>query len=270
MPEPLSSYESGESYVPPKGNYDPQFDTDPLEALLEMTADEFFGTANRLMESNPPADEDQEILERLEEIQIGPGLKFDSSGLKGDTEEHWEKVFETFQKNIPKVAGQYGASLGLWTYYDDPIGDFGTAYDYRAVIAYSGLGANPLDVAYYCRANTDSAGEKLSGEFSYRLHFDSLPPVKEGGFWSVTAYGEDNYLIGNEADKYCVNNRSDLVYNEDGSVDVILSAVPEEPEQNWLPTGSEGFHLYLRIYLPDRDAISNDWTAPSIEKIQAD
>lgn len=52
--EPLSNYESGEAYIPSAGQYDPQYDVNPLQALLAMNADEFFGLANELMQSNPP------------------------------------------------------------------------------------------------------------------------------------------------------------------------------------------------------------------------
>ena len=53
------------------------------------------------------------------------------------------------------------------------------------------------------------------------------------------------------------------VYNEDGSVDIILSKDEPENAANWLPVGEGGFHLYMRIYLPDMDALT-DWQAPVI------
>ena len=35
---------------------------------------------------------------------------------------------------------------------------------------------------------------------------------------------------------------------------------------NWLPVGAGGFHLYMRIYTPDMDALDT-WTAPTITEI---
>ena len=62
---------------------------------------------------------------------------------------------------------------------------------------------------------------------------------------------------------YCINDRSGLKVNDDGSVDVILSKTAPEDTTNWLPIGDGGFHLYMRIYTPDMDALKT-WTAPII------
>ena len=113
------------------------------------------------------------------------------------------------------------------------IGDFGTAYTYRAMVALVGLGANTVDVAIYPKTHTDAAGAALTGEKTYTIHFETLPPTLEGGFWSVTAYNEENFLIDNPIDRYCVNDRSAYRLNEDGTLDITLSKeAPEDP-----PTG---------------------------------
>ena len=44
--------------------------------------------------------------------------------------------------------------------------------------------------------------------------------------------------------------------NADGSVDVTLSHVMPENTENWLPIGETEFHLFLRIYKPDWNALS--------------
>ena len=94
-----------------------------------------------------------------------------------------------------------------------------------------------------------------------------LPPVLPGGFWSVTAYGTDSFLIPNSINRYCINDRSSVTYNEDGSLDILLqNEEPKELQSNWLPVGSDDFHLIMRIYLPDMDRILNTWTVPKIER----
>lgn len=130
-------------------------------------------------------------------------------------------------------------------------------------MAIAGLGANPVDVALYPKTEVDTDGNPLTGENSYTLHFDSTPNVRKGGFWSVTAYGDDDFLIDNPLNRYCVNDRSGLTVNDDGSMDVILSKDAPEDTANWLPVGEGGFHLFMRIYTPDMDALEN-WTAPTI------
>lgn len=73
----------------------------------------------------------------------------------------------------------------------------------------------------------------------------------------MTAYGEDNFLIDNPISRYCVNDRSGLHRNADGSVDVTLSKDAPEDTTNWLPVSDEKFHLFLRIYKPDWTALDS-------------
>ena len=132
------------------------------------------------------------------------------------------------------------------------------------MVALGGLGANTTDIAIYPKLNTDHAGENLTGKKQYILHLDSVPPVLENGFWSLTVYGDNDFLIENSLGRYCINDRSACQYNEDGSLDILLSyEAPAENTENWLPIGEDSFHLFLRIYYPDMDALK-DWTEPTL------
>jgi hypothetical protein len=63
-----------------------------------------------------------------------------------------------------------------------------------------------------------------------------------------------------------VNDRSDFRLNDDGSLDILLTAnTDSESDLYILPTDPKGFHLYMRIYLPDKEALES-WTAPVITK----
>ena len=68
--------------------------------------------------------------------------------------------------------------------------------------------------------------------------------------------------------RYGINDRTPVAYNADGSLELLLQ--PEAPKDedplkaNWLPTGQGGFHLFLRIYCPDRARIDGGWKAPSL------
>ena len=167
------------------------------------------------------------------------------------------------KSSLRAQAVRYARKMGQWTYYGDPIGDFGTAYDFRTMVALMGLGANTTDIAIYPRTSTDSIGADLTGKKTYTLHFDSFPPTVDNGFWSVTAYGEDDFLIANPIGRYCVNDRSGLHRNADGSVDITLSKNAPEDTTNWLPVSDEKFHLFLRIYKPDQTALAG-WQPPVI------
>lgn len=206
-----------------------------------------------------------------------------------DRENLWNAVEETETAKDSRLAREFVAALpielsreeqiqllqdfikeqfvadGMCADFGEPIGDFNTEYAYRELVALAGLGANTVEVALYPKIEQDADGNTLTGEKSYILHFESYPQVLEGGFWSVTAYGDDDFLIDNPIDRYCINDRSGLKVKDD-SVDVILSKDAPEDTTNWLPVGDGGFHLYMRIYTPDMDALET-WTAPTITEI---
>lgn len=263
---PLSAYQSFEPYTPPNGEYKEENAVVPLKAALAMGTAAYFDRANELMAANPPFDADAEMLERLAKIGVGPGFIFDSSEILGNARKRWKDMKDSLAASFPGLAREYGAALGVWTYFDEPIGNYGSVYDYRTLTAYGGLGANPLSVALYAKAATDVNGIQLNGQNEYVLHFDTLPPIRRNGFWSITAYGEDDFLIRNEIDRYSVNDRSKFILNEDGTLDIILSLTRPENTDNWLPVCPDDYHLFMRIYTPDMDRIDGGWIAPTIEK----
>ena len=226
----------------------------------------FFNKANELMVKNSPAAADKEMLEKIAAVNIGPGMEFDTSVLTGDVAENWKTMLTEIQLKLIKEGQKFSKKLGQWDYFGEPIGDFNTEYAYRALVALAGLGANTVEVALYPKIEQDADGNTLTGEKSYILHFESYPQVLEGGFWSVTAYGDDDFLIDNPIDRYCINDRSGLLANDDGSVDVILSEDAPKDTTNWLPVGVGGFHLFMRIYTPDMEALET-WMAPTITEI---
>ena len=263
---PLSDYISGDTYEPPRGSYSEENDYIPVDKVLSMDPVTFFNKANELMVKNSPAAADKEMLEKIAAVNVGPGMEFDTSVLTGDVRENWKTMLTEIRLKIIKEGQKFSKKLGQWDYYGEPIGDFNTEYAYRALVALAGLGANTVEVALYPKIEQDADGNTLTGEKSYLLHFESYPQVLEGGFWSVTVYGDDDFLIDNPMDRYCINDRSGLKANDDGSVDIILSEDAPEDSTNWLPVGDGGFHLYMRIYTPDMDALET-WTAPTITEI---
>ena len=260
---PLSAYEKGGEYMAPKGTYTVENDFVPVEKVLSMSPKEFFDTANTLMLANPPAAADADVLKKFVTINVGPGMAFDTSILTEDVAASWKEMLQRLREKLVADAEKYSVKLGQWKYFDAPIGDFGTEYNYRALVALAGLGANTVNVAIYPKTDIDDTGAVLTGEKKYVMHFDTLPPTLEGGFWSVTAYGSDDFLIENPIDRYCVNDRSDFKCNEDGSLDITLSKEQPEDTSNWLPVSDGEFHLYMRIYTPDMTAFKN-WNPPVV------
>ena len=263
---PLHSYLSGEDDLPDVNAEEGiRKDVVPVKAVAALTAGEFFGLANRLMAENSPAAADAEILERISGLGVGPGMQFDASVLEDDADgTGWKNMLGRFYADIQADAKNYARALGKWSYFGEPIGNFGTEYVYRAAIAVSGFGANPVEVALYSRCAADEDGNAFSGAEDYVIHFSTLPPILEKGFWSVTAYNNEDFLIANPLNRYNVNSFSEYTLNEDGSLDVLLTAKDAAGSGLYvLPTDPEGFHLFMRIYMPDTEALAG-WTAPVI------
>jgi hypothetical protein len=119
--------------------------------------------------------------------------------------------------------------------------------------------------AMYWWTHTDDAGHTLSGVHNYAMHFPAggLPPNK--AFWSITMGDARNHFVANPLNRYSVSDRSGLVQNPDGSVDIsIQKAAPAGHESNWLPAPSDNFILWLRVYIPGEAILQGRYTVPPV------
>lgn len=127
----------------------------------------------------------------------------------------------------------------------------------RAYVAQIGLAANQGEEALYWTALTDDEGRRLDGSHRYSLQFPARPPVADTGFWSLTVYGADSFLVPNAERRYSIGDRSLLQKLENGSFTVQVSAIrPATPSDNWLPSPPTGpFSLTLRMFVPLPEAL---------------
>jgi hypothetical protein len=115
----------------------------------------------------------------------------------------------------------------------------------RARIAVAALFALDRRETVYYPAATDAQGTALTGDCSYRLEGRDLA----ARWWSITAYGADNYLIGNEANVYSLS-KSTVQRAADGHYIMRVSA--RKQELNWLPVkAGASFDLTVRLYNPE-------------------
>jgi hypothetical protein len=120
----------------------------------------------------------------------------------------------------------------------------------------------------YWWTNSDGAGRTLSGAHDYVLHFPSggLPP--NDAFWSLNMGTAKNRYVANPINRYNVGDRSGLVSNADGSVDIyIQKSAPAGHESNWLPAPTSNFILWLRVYIPGEAILSGKYKVPPVMKI---
>jgi hypothetical protein len=123
--------------------------------------------------------------------------------------------------------------------------------------------------ATYWWANADGAGQTLSGRHAYILHFPAgqLPP--NNAFWSLTMGDAHNRFVANPINRYSVSDRSGLVPNADGSVDIyIQNAAPAGHDSNWLPAPMGNFILWLRAYLPGAAILDGEYRVPPVVEVK--
>jgi hypothetical protein len=127
---------------------------------------------------------------------------------------------------------------------------------------------NVFEEAAYWTTSEDSAGKKLSGEHTYRLHFPPGHLPTNDAFWSLTATDTVGYMVSSPAGRSSVDDHSGLMTGPDGSVDILLeSQAPSGPAQNWLPTPSGRFKLMLRAYLPGAAILDGSYVVPPVVRV---
>jgi len=263
-------YKNGIPFTPSKGTFDEDSEFVPHNKVAGMKLQEYFDFANERMLVNHPYKADRAMLKNLAKINVGPGLEFDASVFGEEYEKIWQKTMAGLYNHTLAASKKFTVTDGIWQYHGYPIADFGTEYEYRAFIAYTGYVANPVSVALYITTKFDSNGDAISGSKTYNIHFEEgeFPPYLGRGFWSLTVYGADFFLIDNEIDRYSVNNRMTFNKNPDNSVDIVLSETRPDDISNWLPMSGEGVLLTIRIYVPNMTEIDGDWKCPMIYPVE--
>lgn len=267
---PLSSY--GKPYTPPAGKVDPSIDmkTPVRDQVEKLSTEDFFNLMATLMKDNPPAEADKPIVDKMAELGIAPGEKFDINKLGSDVAAALQSVPK---EGVDKIMARFKEleDVNGWR-FTTQTGQYGTDYLQRAVITAIGLGANRPQDAVYPTSEADADGQAYDGANKYTLHFDKgqFPPVN--GFWSLTMYDDAFFFVDNPLNRYTLSQRNDFVTNPDGSVDLYLQRDNPGPqkEANWLPAPHGKFNLMLRLYWPKETApsiIDGTWKPPAVRKV---
>ena len=139
----------------------------------------------------------------------------------------------------------------------------------RAAMAKVLPAANLAEEAVYWTATNDNTGQKLNSQHDYVLHFPpgGLPP--NDAFWSLTMSDAKGVLAGNPIDRYSLGDRSGLVLNADGSIDIyIQNTAPAGHEANWLPAPAGSFMLWLRAYQPGESVLDGKYQVPPVVDVK--
>jgi hypothetical protein len=123
--------------------------------------------------------------------------------------------------------------------------------------------------ATYWTTSEDGTGHLLSGQHDYTMHFPpgGLPPNE--AFWSLTMGDSQNRFVANPIQRYSVSDRSGLIPNKDGSLDIYLqNTAPVGYESNWLPAPSGNFILWFRVYIPGEAILRGEYHVPPIVEVK--
>jgi hypothetical protein len=266
---PLSAY--GKPYTAPRGTVNPDISkASPNDQVKNMSVDSFFNYINKVMVINPPAAADAPAMAEFAKIGVAPGAHFDLSQFDTATQAALTKlpaeVFGMMDEILAKGATK---PVNGWVIFMKGMGNYGTDYDLRALVAYAGLGANLPEDAVYPSCSFDADGQPFNGANKYVMHFDKgqTPPVD--AFWSLTMYNQDGFFIENPLNRYAIGNRSNLKTNADGSTDLYFqnTSPGKDKESNWLPCPPGQFNLMLRMYWPKQAMLNGSWTPPGVKKI---
>ena len=142
------------------------------------------------------------------------------------------------------------------------IGSSGGDMRTRASVAVHGLFALNRHETIYYSTYADSDRNNLDGNCTY-LIAGRDPPTR---WWSITAYGADDYMIPNPAHRYSVSKNS-VTHNTSGQFVATLSRKPVG--HDWIALNGKPFSLTLRLYNP-ADSVAADpahVALPSIKKV---
>lgn len=123
-------------------------------------------------------------------------------------------------------------------------GDYGENYAMREYVAYFGYLALKATEALYPSYSAGQEGLHLGPRESYIFTFSSKPPMAQYGFWSLTAYNAEEYLIPNTLNRYVLSDRSNLTHADgslvydgnahgDGSFQLLVQPADVTPPKNW-------------------------------------
>jgi hypothetical protein len=246
----------------------------PQAVILAMGTEGYFNWLSQAMCKNAPAyTADAPMLAKLARIGIEPCKKFELSKL--------DPAVQSALKDLPQKAldkiGANQKSLGYevegWQ-MTKGLGQYGTDYMKRAVVAAFGWPANLSADAVYPYTTVDARGEKLTGANKYTITFPKgkTPPVN--GFWSFTMYQIDQgwWFVPNPLNKFTVSMRDNPKFNPDGSLTLYFQSESpgKDKEANWLPAPKGEFIPMLRMYWPKENApsiLDGSWVPPRVQKV---
>ncbi|MFA4901644.1 MAG: DUF1254 domain-containing protein [Desulfobaccales bacterium] len=275
----LAEFKGKKAPAAPKYDYpapdyaNPDLPVSALEFKDPLQFWELFSQA--LNENPPPQDQITALLPMFKPLGLELGKPWDRTKLPA-------VVVEAMQEGAKNI-GPMLASQPIGTFYQGAfippptIGNSGTDYRTRAIVARVGLTANTPDEAIYWMYPLDSERNYLTGAKQYAMTFKEGLPYIPPGFWSLTIYdAKNNYTILNPLNRYMLGSDTPgMKKNPDGSFTIYIQKDNPGPdkEANWLPAGDGPFYLIVRSYAPTQQALDiltnvKAWPVPAVVPVK--
>ena len=209
---------------------------------------------------------DQAVLAAFKPLGVEPGKEFDETKVAKLDGEIFRRIAAEVAKSTrsamsdPEVMARVTSKLFM------PKGQIDL--ETQLIQSVTGPIGLPAYQAIYLPAATKD-GQEMVAQHDYvlRMSKDELPPST--AFWSLTLYDMVNgFFIPNDRKKYSVGENAGFKLNEDGGIEIYISAEKPEsvPEENWLPINREDIEIngMFRIYVPDAEKMKT-WKIPQFE-----
>jgi len=270
---PLSAWPG--PYTPPSGEINNSIDmqTPPVYQVANLPVQNYFQMLCDLLPKNPASSADTLMVQKLAEVGITPGGKFNLSDFSKSDQDEINNGYANGKTKLTNSANTIQKLFtNGWQYILQDIGTYGTNYDTRAFIAMIGLGANLPDDAVYPTCSIDGTNQSFDNSHQYTMTFPAGQTPPAHGFWSITMYNDQHFLVQNPENRYAIGSYSKLQYNADSSLTIYIQK--DNPggakESNWLPTSqidNTSFNLMIRIYWPGESVLKNLWEIPAVVRV---
>lgn len=193
-------------------------------------------------------------------------------------------VYDHAEKEAQALLDMPNGSLdhgnGWSSAYPEYLGNFGSHYAARYSIAKRGYLALTGDQAIYPSL---SRALRLEPDDGILLRFSRRPVLVKTGFWSLTAYNAEQYLVPNSMNRYCLGDRDNMAFpdgtplsdrTKDGEFCILLQPAdctpPKEWVNNWLPSPAGGgkMSITLRWYGAKEEMMTKAYEYPRLEFIK--
>jgi hypothetical protein len=234
--------------------------TDVRAAVDALTGEEFFTALADQLRDQPLVPDDPAAADTLAKAGIVIGQPYDVSGFSAAQRRGIAEVPGRVQQGMTDAfdSGEASYVSNGWRVPPMDIGDYGTEYPLRAVIAREGLGANLPEDAVYASTSVDNDGEPLIGGRRYAIDLPADMPVN--AFWSITAYDERGNLLPGDARTLSVSGQAGT-----GPRRILVSSSRPDEADGWLRIPASGnFRLLMRLYWPEPEVLNNQWTYPPV------